>query len=89
MYDLPVSGYDTVRLEEISKYEYKRLKDLNCGTMEDVVDGFVKSVINGDASLLSDSLKRLYSRKEIDEITVVKLCEAHKIAENEKSCILK
>ena len=89
MYDIPVSGYDTVRLETIDKYEYKRLKDLNCGTMEDVVDGFVKSVIDGDTSILSDSLKRLYSRKEIDEITVVKLCEAHKIAENEKSCILK
>ena len=81
MYDVPVSGYDTVRIEQIDKYEYKRLRALNCGTMEDVIDEFVKLLIDNDNSLLSDSLKRLYSRKEIDEITVVKLCEAHKMTD--------
>lgn len=81
MYDVPIDGYETVRLEEIDKYEYKRLKALNLGTVEDVIDRFVKSVIDGDTSLLSDSLKRLYSHKEIDEVTVVKLCETHKMTD--------
>lgn len=81
MYDIPVDGYETVRLEEVDKYEYKRLKTLNFGTIEDVIDEFVKSLINNDTSLLSDSLKRLYSRQEIDEATMAKLCEVHKMAD--------
>lgn len=82
MCDLPVDGYETVRLEMIDKYEYKRFKALSLGTVEDVIDEFVMSIVNDDTSLLSDSLKRLYSRQEIDEDMVIKLCKAHKIAED-------
>ena len=88
-YKIPVSGYDTVHLEQIDKYEYERLKALNCGTVEDIVDRFVLCLIKGDTSLLSDSLHRLYSHQKIDESAVIKLCEEHKIVDDEKSRILK
>lgn len=86
--DIPVSGYETVSLEEIDEFEYKRLKALNCGTIEDIVDEFTRCIINGDTSLLSDSLMRLYSRQEIDEDTVIELCKQYKIAEDNKMSIL-
>lgn len=38
LYDVPVAGYDTVRIEEIDKYDYKQLKALNYKTIEDVID---------------------------------------------------
>lgn len=88
LYDLPVFGYDTVMLEKIDEFEYNRLKILNCGTKEDIVDEFVRSIANGDTSLLSDSLKRLYSRQEIDENMVIKICEDYEIAEDNKMSIL-
>ena len=44
-YDLPVSGYETVRLIEIDEYEYKQLKMLNGKTPEEIIDAFVASLI--------------------------------------------
>lgn len=49
LYDLPVEGYETVRLVEIDEYEYKQLKMLNGKTPEEIIDTFV-------ASLLEDNL---------------------------------
>jgi hypothetical protein len=48
-YDLPVEGYDTVKLIEIDKFEYNQLKMLNYKTPEEIIDAFV-------ASLLEDNI---------------------------------
>lgn len=45
LYDIPVSGFDTVRLEEIDEYEYKQLKMLNMKTPEEIIDEFVLLMI--------------------------------------------
>lgn len=45
LYNIPVSGYDTVRLEEISEYEYNQLKILNGSTPEEIIDRFLLSMI--------------------------------------------
>ena len=44
-YDLPVSGYDTVKIVEINQYEYKQLKMLNLSTPEEIIDAFVISLL--------------------------------------------
>ena len=49
LYNIPVSGYDTVEIFEIDKYEYEQLKMLNGKTPEEIIDAFV-------ASLLEDNL---------------------------------
>lgn len=41
LYDIPVDGYDTVRVEEIDVYEYEKLKSMNCQTKEEIVDELV------------------------------------------------
>lgn len=38
LYRLPISGYDTVQIENINEYEYKQLKALNGKTPELIVD---------------------------------------------------
>lgn len=45
LYNIPVSGYDTVTLVEIDEYEYKQLKVLNGKTPEEIIDAFVLSMI--------------------------------------------
>lgn len=40
-YDLLVEGYDTVKLVEISQFEYEKLKMLNLNTPEEIIDAFV------------------------------------------------
>lgn len=45
LYDIPVDGYDTVSLVEIDKHEYKRLKQLNLQTPEEIIDSFMLSLI--------------------------------------------
>lgn len=40
-YDLPVDGYDTVKLVEIDKYEFEKLRMLNLSTPEEIVDSVV------------------------------------------------
>lgn len=45
LYNIPVSGFDTVELIEIDKYEYKQLKMLNLSTPEEIIDNFVMSLL--------------------------------------------
>ena len=40
LYRIPVSGYDTVDLVEISKEEYKQLRALNMKTPEQIIDEY-------------------------------------------------
>lgn len=47
LYNVPVSGYDTVRLEEIDEYEYKQLKMLNYKTPSEIIDAYTLSLIEG------------------------------------------
>lgn len=47
MYQIPVSGYDTVKLEPIDRYEYEQLKNLNCQTPEEIIDNYTLSLIEG------------------------------------------
>lgn len=47
LYNLPVEGYDVVTLEEIDVYEYNQLKSLNGKTIEEVIDAYTKSLIDG------------------------------------------
>lgn len=44
-YDLPVSGYDTVKLIEIDEYEYRQLKALNGKTPEEIIDEYTMLLI--------------------------------------------
>lgn len=45
LYKVPVSGFDTVEVIEIDKYEYKQLKMLNLSTPEEIIDSFVLSLL--------------------------------------------
>lgn len=40
LYDLPVEGYETVRIQEVDEYEYKQLKALNGKTPEQIIDEY-------------------------------------------------
>ena len=44
-YDLPVSGYESVRLVEIDEFEFKRLKMLNGKTPEEIIDEYTMLLI--------------------------------------------
>lgn len=46
LYEIPVSGYDTVRVEEIDEYEYEQLKMLNGKTIQEVIDMYTLLLIN-------------------------------------------
>ena len=46
LYDIPVPGYDTVKVVEIDEHEYKQLKMLNGKTPEEIIDAFVLTLIN-------------------------------------------
>lgn len=48
LYNIPVSGYDTVDLVEIDEYEYKQLKMLNGKTPEEIIDSFVCSLLENN-----------------------------------------
>lgn len=39
-YDLPVSGYETVKLVEIDEFEYKQLRVLNMKSPEAIIDEY-------------------------------------------------
>lgn len=45
LYNIPVSGYDTVKLCEIDKYEYDQRKILGLQTPEEIIDAFVMSLL--------------------------------------------
>lgn len=47
MYRIPVQGYETVRIKEIDKYEYEKLRMLNLSTPEEIIDSFVLSLVEG------------------------------------------
>lgn len=47
LYNLPVSGYDTVEIQEIDVYTYNQLKMLNGKTIEEIIDAYTKSLIDG------------------------------------------
>ena len=48
LYELPVDGYDTVRVEEIDKYEYEQLKILGLKTPEEIADGLILFMIKNN-----------------------------------------
>ena len=41
LYRIPVDGFDTVKIEEIDKYEYEKLRMLNLSTPEEIVDSVI------------------------------------------------
>lgn len=45
LFQLPVEGYDTVRVEEIDAYEYRQLKALNGKTPEQIIDEYTLLLI--------------------------------------------
>ena len=47
LYQMPVDGYDTVRIEPIDQYEYKRLKMLNCCDINEILERYTLSLIEG------------------------------------------
>jgi len=49
LYKIPVSGmFDTVRIEEIDEYEYKKLKMLNLNTPEEIIDSFLLTLLENN-----------------------------------------
>lgn len=48
LYDLPVDGFDTVKLIKIDEYEYKKLKMLNGKTPEQIIDELVLYLIQNN-----------------------------------------
>lgn len=40
LYEIPTEGYDTVKVEEISEYEYRQLKILNMKSPESIIDEY-------------------------------------------------
>ena len=40
LYDLPIDGYDTVRVVAIDEFEYKQLKVLNMKSPEAIIDEY-------------------------------------------------
>lgn len=47
LYNIPVDGYDTVRLVEIDEYEYKQLKIFNLKTPEEIIDEYTLLLLDG------------------------------------------
>lgn len=47
LYAIPISGYDTVEIVEVDKYEYDQLKVLNMKSPEQIIDEFVLTLLEG------------------------------------------
>ena len=45
LYDLPVEGYDTVKLIEIDRFEFDQLKMLSCKSLDEVLDEYTLLLI--------------------------------------------
>ena len=45
LYKIPVEGYESVRLEQIDKFEYEQLRVLNGKNPQQIVDEFLLSLI--------------------------------------------
>lgn len=88
LYDIPVDKYETVKLVEIDKYEYRQQKAFNGKTPEDIVDEFVLLTLNNETEILKDSLKRLYDNGKIEKAKVIKLCENGYITDEQMRCAL-
>ena len=49
LYKIPVSGmFDTVRIEEINEYEYKKLKMLYLNTPEEIIGSFLLTLFENN-----------------------------------------
>lgn len=48
LYKVPVNGFDEVEVFEIDEYEYKQLKMLNGKTPEEIIDGFLLTLIENN-----------------------------------------
>lgn len=48
LYKVPVDGYETVDIEEIDEFEYKKLKMLNLSTPEEIIDAFMISLLENN-----------------------------------------
>ena len=46
LYNIPIDGYETVTIEQISKYEYDQRKILQLRTPEEIADAFLESLIS-------------------------------------------
>lgn len=46
LYNIPVPGYDTVRIEEIDQYEYNQLRILNMKTPQAIIDEYTKMLLD-------------------------------------------
>lgn len=44
-YDLPVEGYETVKLVQIDEFEFKQLKMLSCKSLDEVLDEYTLLLI--------------------------------------------
>lgn len=47
LYNIPITGYDTVVIEEIDEYEYRQLRVLNMKTPEQIIDEYNLILIQG------------------------------------------
>lgn len=47
LHQIPVDGYDTVKLVNIDQYEYKQLKMLNMKTPEEILDEYTMMLLDG------------------------------------------
>lgn len=90
LYEIPISGYDTVRITEIDEYEYKRLKLLHCMTSEEIIDTVISRLIESDFCLgnFTETLKRLYDSQAISKEKIIELYDAGKITDVQKNFIL-
>ena len=48
LYKVPVDGFDTVEVVEIDAYEYKQLSVLNLQTPQEIIDGFLLTLIENN-----------------------------------------
>lgn len=48
LYKVPVDGYETVSIEPIDEFEYKKLKMLNLSTPEEIIDAFMISLLENN-----------------------------------------
>ena len=45
LYEIPVGGYDSVKVFEIDEYEYKQLKALNGKSVSEIIDAYTLLLI--------------------------------------------
>ncbi|MBO5828721.1 MAG: hypothetical protein J6R59_09750 [Paludibacteraceae bacterium] len=46
LYNVPVTGFDTVEIVEIDEYEYRQLKMLNGRSIDDIIDAYTLLLID-------------------------------------------